>query len=179
MPSLIATSALEGLTPVTHGALTLSDATPARITSLAPFRGQGAAVGKALKPLGLGFPAPNRVIAGKGGRIVWTAPGQAFLLDADPAPLAGLAALTDQGDGWVGLRLVGAGCEAALARLIAIDLRPAAFGEGAAARVALNHMMAVVMRAGTGIEILVFRSMARTAVHEIAAAMASVAARAG
>lgn len=174
---LIATSALEGLVPVTHGALTLTDATPARLTSAAPFKGKGGAVTKALKPLGLSFPAPNGVVEGKGGRIVWFGPGQALLIDADPARLAGLAALTDQSDGWVGLRLEGQGADRALARLIPIDLRTAAFGPGAAARAPLNHMMAVVMRAGEAIEILVFRSMARTAVHEIETAMASLAAR--
>lgn len=174
---LIATSALEGLVSVTHGALTLTDATPARLTSVAPFKGKGGAVTKALKPLGLSFPAPNGVVEGKGGRIVWFGPGQALLIDADPAPLAGLAALTDQSDGWVGLRLEGKGADRALARLIPIDLRPAAFGPGAAARAPLNHMMAVVMRAGDAIEILVFRSMARTAVHEIETAMVSLAAR--
>jgi sarcosine oxidase subunit gamma len=177
VPSLIATPALQGLTPITHGTLTLAEATPARLTSVAPFRGQAEAVGRALDPLGLRFPAANAVIEGAGGRIVWTGPGQAFLLDADPAPLAGLAALTDQSDGWVGLRLSGAGCEEALARLIPLDLRPQVFGPGAAARAPLGHMLSVVMRRAEGIEILVFRSMARTAVHEITVAMAALAAR--
>lgn len=177
MSSLIATPALQGLVPVTHGALELVDATPARITSVAPFNGRAAAVGAALEPLGLRFPKPNEVVAGAAGRVVWTGPGQAFLIDADPAPLTGLAALTDQSDGWVGLRLSGAGAEDALARLIPIDLRPRAFGAGAAARAPLGHMLSVVMRAPAGIEMLLFRSMARTAVHEIGVAMAALAAR--
>ncbi|WP_233192674.1 sarcosine oxidase subunit gamma [Acidimangrovimonas sediminis] len=179
MADLIAKSALEGLVPVTHGALVLSDATPAAVTSVAPFRGKGRAVAEALAPMGLTLPAPNRMETGPVGRIVWFGPGQALLLDAAPGPLAGLAALTDQSDGWVGLRLAGPGTEEVLARLVPIDLRPPAFGPGAAARAPLGHMTGVVMRADDGIEILVFRSMARTAVHEIATAMRQITAREG
>ncbi|GHE01386.1 hypothetical protein U879_14920 [Defluviimonas sp. 20V17] len=177
MPSLITTSALQGLVPVRHGALALTDATPARITSVAPFKGREADVAQALKPLGLRFAAPNQVVEAAAGRCVWTGPGQAFLIDADPAPLTGLAALTDQSDGWVGLRLSGPGAEDALARLIPIDLRPQVFGAGSAARAPVGHMLSVVMRAPEGIEMLLFRSMARAAVHEIGVAMAALAAR--
>lgn len=177
MAELLATPATAGLVPLTHGPLTLADAAPARITSVAPLAGQGAALDAALAAMGLGWPAPNRQIAGPSGRIVWAGAGQAFLLDADPAPLAGLAALTDQTDAWATLRLTGPAVADVLARLMPVDLRPAAFGDGAALRTALGHMMAVVMRAGDGIEIMVFRSMARTAVHELAAAMSAVAAR--
>ena len=178
MAELIAISPTEGLLPVTHGAFTLSEATPGRITSVAPFQGKEKPLSAALKKAyKLAFPAPNRMLGGSAGRIVWSGYDQAFVLDADPAPLAGLAALTDQSDGWAGLRLAGPEPERVLARLMPIDLRPAVFAEGDAARVGLNHMMAVIWRAAVGFEILVFRSMARTAVHEIAAAMAAVAAR--
>ncbi|MBI1219614.1 MAG: sarcosine oxidase subunit gamma [Rhodobacteraceae bacterium] len=178
MAELIATSATEGLVPVLHGPFTLTDAAPARITSVAPFNGKEKAVSAALKKaLGLAFPAPNCALAKAEARIVWTGRGQAFLLDADPAPLAGLAALTDQTDAWAALRLAGPGADQVLARLIPLDLRPAVFADGAAARSALGHMMAVIWREGDGFVLLVMRSMARTAVHEIAAAMSAVAAR--
>lgn len=180
MAELIAISAVEGLLPVTAGPFTLSEVVPGRITSVAPFAGKEKAVTAALKKAhGLGFPAPNTVLAKGEARIVWTGHDQAFLIDADPAPLAGIAALSDQSDGWTVLRLDGPQAEQVLARRVAVDLRPAAFGEGAAVRTALGHMMVVILRAGAGFEILVFRSMARTAVQEIAEAMRAVAARAG
>ena len=178
MAELIALSATDGLLPLTHGALTLEDAAPDRITSVQPFNGQEAAVDKALKAAhGLGFPAPNRAIAKGAARILWTGRGQAFLLNADPAPLAGLAALTDQTDAWATLRLTGAGADQALARLVPVDLRPAAFGPDSAIRTGLNHMMSVITAVQNGFEVMVFRSMAKTAVHEIETAMKSLAAR--
>lgn len=178
MAELIATPATEGLVPLTHGLFTLTDAGLARITSVAPFNGGEPAVTSALKKaLGLGFPAPNTSQAKGEARIVWTARGQAFLVNADPAGLTGLAALTDQTDAWAALRLAGPGADQVLARLVPLDLRPAVFADGAAARSALGHMMAVIWREGDGFVILVMRSMARTAVHEIAAAMSAVAAR--
>lgn len=179
MAELIAIPAAEGLLPVEAGGMKLVDAGLGRITSVAPFAGQAHALGKALEGMGLIWPAPNRVIEEDGARIVWTGVDQAFLIGADPAPLQGLAALTDQGDGWAGLHLEGPGADEALARLVPVDLRPAVFGPGAGVRTQLGHMMCVILRAGEGYDILVFRSMARTAVHEIAEAMERVAARAG
>ncbi|WP_241559875.1 sarcosine oxidase subunit gamma [Solirhodobacter olei] len=178
MAELLATSPLEGLVPLSAGPFTLSDAGVARITSVAPFAGKEKAVSAALKKAhGLAFPAPNTVISKGEARIVWTGRGQAFLIGADPAPLAGIAALTDQSDGWAVLRLDGPEAERVLARKVAVDLRPAVFGEGAVVRTALGHMMSVILRAGAGFEIFVFRSMAHTAVHEIGEAMRAVAAR--
>lgn len=178
MAELIATSATEGLLPLTRGPFTLSDAAPERITSVAPFSGKEKAVTAALKKAhGLAFPAPNRGLQKGAARILWTSRGQAFLIDADPAALAGIAALTDQTDAWATLHLEGAGADQVLARLVPVDLRPAAFGPGTVARSQLGHMMSVIARAGDGFDILVFRSMAPTAVHEIDAAMSAVAAR--
>ncbi|MDE3079326.1 MAG: sarcosine oxidase subunit gamma [Paracoccaceae bacterium] len=175
---LIALSASEGLLPLTHGALTLAGAAPDRITSVLPFKGKEAAVTKALKAAhGLGFPAPGRALAKGDARILWTGRGQAFLLNADPAPLAGLAALTDQTDAWATLRLTGPAADQALARLVPVDLRPAAFGAGSAIRTGLNHMMAVIARVDDGFDIMVFRSMAATAIHELETVMKSLAAR--
>lgn len=178
MAELIAISTTDGLLPLTHGALTLEDAAPARITSVQPFNGQEAAVNKTLKAAhGLGFPAPNRAIAKGAARILWTGRGQAFLLNADPTPLAGLAALTDQTDAWATLRLTGVGADQALARLVPVDLRAAVFGPGCAIRTGLGHMMSVIAAVDNGFEIMTFRSMAQTAIHEIETVMKSLAAR--
>ena len=179
MANLIAKTPCAGLgLPLTRGGVSLSESAPGPVTSVAPFAGQDKAVAKALKPLGLSFPAPNTVVTGKAGRMVWTGRGQAFLLGVPaPATLNGLAALTDQTDGWACLRLQGVGVDAVLARLVPLDLRPTAFGPGAALRSLLNHMQATLIRIDGGAEVMVFRSMAATAVHELTEAMTVVAAR--
>lgn len=64
-------------------------------------------------------------------------------------------------------------------RLVPLDLRPAAFPVGRAVRAPLGHMSAILIREPSdSILVLTFRSMARTAWHEIEVAMHSVAARA-
>lgn len=175
MPELIAKTPLSGLWPVTHGALSLSEVVYDSILSVAPFAGQEKALAKALKPLGLGFPAPNTLAAKGAARIVWTGRDQAFLINAALATEA--AAITDQSDGWAGLRLEGPMAAEALMRLVPLDLRLAAFPPGRAARAPLNHMNAVLMRLESGFEVMVFRSMARSAWAEIAEAMQRLAAR--
>lgn len=180
MPELIATSPFEGLhLPVEHGACRLDGIDPGPVTSVAPFAGAGAAVAQALAPLVPGFPAPNTVLSGNGARMVWSGVGQALLIGAAaPDALSGLAALTDQSDGWASLRLTGAGTSAVLARLVPLDLRPAAFPVGAAARSLLNHIPLLLMRPdAAGLDLMVYRSMVGSAVHEISVAMVAVAAR--
>lgn len=178
MPSLIAKSPLEGTWPVTHGGLTLAEVELTRLTSVsAPKVGRDLAAG--LKALGVSFPKPNQFTGSEAVRMVWTSKDQAFLIGGDPAGLSG-AVMTDQSDGWACLRLEGAGADQALMRLVPLDLRTEAFPPGAAARAPLNHMQMVLMRlAPDCFELLVFRSMARTAWHEIEEAMKSLAARAG
>ena len=178
MASLIEKSACDGLLPISIGGLTLTQAPPARIASVAPFNGREKAVVAALKALGLAWPAPGRCLAKGDAAILWSGRGQAFLLNGDTAGLAGIAAVTDQTDGWAALRLSGPGHADALARLVPLDLRPAAFPPGSTARSGLGHMMAVFRRLSPdAVEIMVFRSMAATAVHEITVAMQSVTAR--
>ncbi len=176
MARLVARSASEGLLPVAAGRMTLSEVLPAAITSVAPFAGEEGAVSAALMDAtGAGFPDPNRWTGGA-ARIVWTGPGQAMVLGPRVAP--GGAAVTDQSDAWAILRLEGAGAEAVLARLVPVDVRRAQFPPGHAARTMLHHMTCTLMRVGdAAFEIMVFRSMAATAVHHLEIAMKSVAAQ--
>jgi sarcosine oxidase subunit gamma len=179
VPSLIEKSACDGLLPRNAGALTLSELPPARITSVAPLAGQSRALRAALKRIGLGWPEPGQSRSAAENAILWAGRSQAFLMGADPAPLAGLAALTDQSDGWARMRLAGSGADAVLARLVPLDLRPSAFPEGRVARTALNHMAAILLRSGDrSFDIMVFRSMAASAIHDLVQAMESVTARA-
>jgi len=177
VPDLIAKSPLAGHPPLTLGTATLSELLLPRLTSVAPFRGQDKALARALKTLGLTFPAPNAISVAEGARLVWTARDQAVLMGADPAPLAAHAALTDQSDGWAGLAIEGPAVTDILARLFPLDVRT--MPPGTAARAPLNHMSSLLIRtAPERFEILVFRSMARTAWHEVEADMSAVAARA-
>ncbi|WP_333815288.1 sarcosine oxidase subunit gamma [Tabrizicola sp.] len=178
MPELIAKSALEGRS-LTLGTVTLAEVDVGPVTSVAVFPGAAKAVAKGLKTLGLAMPEPNSFAEKKGSRIVWTGRDQAFLMGVEPPVLEG-AAVTDQSDGWAALGLTGAGAVEVLARLAPVDLRLAAFAVGRAIRTQLNHMNIVILRTGDhAFEILVFRSMARTAWHELETTMHMVAARAG
>jgi len=168
VPELIAKTALAGTPPVTHGSVTLSEAVLGPITSIAAFAAHRQAVAHRLGR----FPPPNSHAEG----LVWTGPDQCFLIGRPAPDLAGIAAVTDQSGGWAALRVAGAGAAQALMRLIPLDLD--AMTPGQAARTPLNHMQMVLMRDDQGFLLLVFRSMARTAWHEIETAMRALAARA-
>lgn len=180
MAKLIAKTAAEDLLPLTVGGLTLSDATPKRLTALSLWPGAAAEAHLALSAAGLGWPTPDRAVKGEKGLCLWSGRDQAFIVDAAvPAALSVHGAITDVTDGWVALKLSGPLAATALARLMAIDLSPRAFPEGATARTGLGHMMALLHRSSSrSFTIYVFRSMTASAVHEIEVAMKALAARA-
>ncbi len=86
--------------------------------------------------------------------------------------------LTDQSDAWAGLTLTGPGARDVLARLVPLDLDRAVFPPGTAARSLLRHVALLLVATEEGFELLIPRSLTRTAVEELAAAMRGVAARA-
>ncbi len=175
MANLTAKTPFDALLPIEAGDVRLSEVTPDRITWIAPQKGQMAKVSRALdKQLGADFPSPNTHANG----LVWFGPDQALVLGTALKPIAG-AAMVDQTSAWACCALEGAGATDVLARLVPIDLRDTAFGAGAAARTLLGHMNCVLLRTGpTRYEVMVFRSMAATLVHEVERAMTMVAARA-
>lgn len=177
MARLIAKTACSGLLPIETGTVGMSEMLPEAITLVAPFDGQEKAVSEALKStIGAAFPAPGRATGKAGARIVWSGLGQALVL-GPPADVPG-AAISDQSDAWACIVLEGANVPAVLARLCPLDLRESSFKRGHAARTLLGHMTCLILRSGVArYELLVFRSMARTAIHELARAMTSVAAQ--
>ena len=180
MAELKARTPCEGLLPLSIGTVEATEVAPGRITSIMPRQGAEAALSLALKAShGMAFPAPNRATGKAAARAVWTGRNQAMLIGPEPdAALAAHAALTDQSDGWAVVRLQGAGAVDVLARLVPIDLRPAQFKRGHTARTMLGHMPASITRVGdTAFQVMVFRSMAVTLVHELKTAMEGVAAR--
>ncbi|MFV2002209.1 MAG: sarcosine oxidase subunit gamma [Paracoccaceae bacterium] len=178
MADLIAISPCAGLLPFTIRGLSLIELTPAAITSVAPAKGQGRAVSAALRASGgPGFPAANRAPGNDEARCIWFGADLAMLLGEPPKAVKG-AALSDQSDGWAVMRLQGARAEAVLARLVPVDLRAAVFGRNHTARTLLHHMPASISRTGKdSFDIMVMRSMATTAVHELKGAMRSVSAQ--
>lgn len=180
MVELTAKTACEGLLPVSRGDVSLSEIAPDHITALMPYRGRTGALSAALEAAhGLGFPGAGRVASGADATCcVWTSRDQAFLIGPEPGSgLAGHASVTDQTDAWAVVLLSGEGVEEVLARLVPIDLRPAAFPVGSSARTLCQHMTVTLWRREDGIAIMGFRSMARTLAHEIGEAMGLVAAR--
>jgi len=165
---LIAKSALSGQGPVTYMGTTLTEVELGQITSVACFPGRQQKVSKAL---GQSFPAANTHHAG----MCWTGPDQAFVIGRAVPDLTGLAAITDQSGGWAALRLTGSAAAEALMRHVPLDLNGMTAGQ--AARAPLGHMQMILMVEPDGFLILVFRSMARTAWHEIEATLKHLAAR--
>jgi len=177
---LIAKTPLADLLPAAAGGLTLTEAAPAAITSIMPFRGKDAACSTALKKAhNVELPAAGHVAGTDSARVVWTGRGQFFLIGDKPASTAvgKIAALTDQTHSWAVMRLEGDDAAAVLERLTPVDLRAGSFSQGQTARTELAHMMSVISKTAKGFEIMVMRSFARTAAHHVLEAMHSVTAQ--
>lgn len=180
MVELKAKSACDGLLPVTIGSVTLSELIPENVVSVAAYNGQSKALSDALEAAnGLKMPAANRFTGTASLRAVWTGPNQAMLIgDAINGDLTSFASVTDLSDAWAIVRLDGPAAVAALARLTPLDLRSSKFKRGHTAKTDLMHMMASITKTGKDcFEIIVFRSMAKTLVHDLTTAMSTIAAR--
>ena len=180
MADLMAKSPCEGLLPIEIGVVSLKEVEMTQMTSLAAYRGQEAALSDALKAAhGMALPAANRATGKEGARAVWFGQGQILLMGPKPADaLSEHAVMTDQSDAWAVVRLEGVSAVDVLARLIPIDLRQEHFKRGHSARTQLQHMMVSITRVGdAAFQIMAFRSMAKTLVHELESAMKGVAAR--
>jgi sarcosine oxidase subunit gamma len=169
----------DGLLPIRHGSVEAAEWHPGAITSVAPFRGQEAAVSEALASvIGLGLPPVGRWETQGDTTIVWAGLDLWFVLGPEPGPLASTGT-TDQSDAWACATLSGAGLDDVLARLTPIDLRETAFPPGHVVRTSLGHMPCILVRLETErVGLMVFRSMAGTAAHELDRAMRMAAVRA-
>ncbi|MVO16233.1 sarcosine oxidase subunit gamma [Rhodobacteraceae bacterium CY05] len=177
---LIALTPCDGILPVTIGSINLTEDVPAAMTLIAPCAGQEEAVSATMEAAhGMAFPAVNRSTGKAGARAIWFGQGAALLQGpAATQELADIAALTDQSDAWTVVRLEGESAAAVLARLAPVDLRSHLFKRGHTARCEVSHMMGSITRVGPeAFQIMVFRSMARTLVHDLKTAMAAVDAR--
>ena len=177
MSDLIAEIATAGLMSFETEGCALEEHVPERITWIAPFKGQMAAVSEAMeRDIGCPFPEPNRMTVSDHARAISSGPQEALVLGRGPD--TNEAAVVDQSDGWVVLHLSGAMSRDVLARLTPVDLRPTHFEVGHTARTLIGHMTGSLSRLDADIwEIIVFRSMTKTAIHDIERAMKAVTAR--
>ena len=119
------------------------------LIQVSAWQAQSAAVRASLAGA-LGFEAPvsPRITQRDGLAIVWSGPGQWWVLasqdlslgDRLASVLAGVAAVTEQSGSRVLLRLSGPEVRRALAKVIALDLDPSVFAEGCAAMTDLAHV---------------------------------------
>lgn len=178
MLDLVAKSPLSGLLSLTQGSVALTEATPASIISIVPFKGRAAEAEAALQSAyGVGLPPLGGVSQAAQNRVLWFGDGQ-YLLIADRAEMpkiTEIAAVTDQSDAWAVMHLEGRDAAAVLARLCPIDLRPEYFSKGQTARTEVAHMPAIVTPTVNGFEIMVMQSLVKTAVKSLHSAMKSVA----
>jgi heterotetrameric sarcosine oxidase gamma subunit len=144
---LTAQSPLGGISEDFDG-LSIAEATGMAIVSLEAF-------GRAVKAA-YGIVPPAVGPAGKdNARFICLARDQFFLLfddtGTDPVAtvsqrLSGTAYLTDQSDGWALLGISGPRSRAAMERICPLDLHPAIFAIGAAARTVMEHLNVIVLR---------------------------------
>ncbi len=180
MDKLIAKTPCDGLLPLTIGSVTLSEEDAGAIHSISPLKGKQKMLSEALKAAhGMVYPSANRATGKAGARAIWFGPAHAMLVGPAPdAALAKNAAIVDQSDAWTVVRLEGADVEDVLARVVPVDLRKVHFKRGHTARTLLFHMTASITRVGeNAFQIMVFRSVAETLVHDLKRAMEGVAAR--
>ncbi|MWD26516.1 sarcosine oxidase subunit gamma [Aquicoccus sp. SCR17] len=180
MADLIAKTPCAGLLPFENGVATLWEPAPVPMTAIAPYRGRAEALSEALRAAhGLDWPGPGETSGEGAARLIWFDRAHGLLMGVAPAPaLAEHAALTDQSDAWALVRLEGEGAAEVLARLTPLDLRESEFPVGRTARSLLGHMQGSITRLEPRVyQLMVFRSMAGTLVHELTTAMEQVAAR--
>lgn len=175
MDELVALSPCGGLLPVSRGDLILEECAQDRLTALLPFK----TMTTALAEPGVVLPAAGAQLRDEAGVLRWFGKDSYLAIGRDlPEAVAAMAALSDQSDAWARMRLSGPQVEAVMARLTPVDLRAQVFGVDRTCRSLLGHMNASITRvAEDAFEIMVFRSMAQTAVHEITETMAQVTAR--
>ncbi len=179
MLKLATKTPLEDLLPISIGTITLSDETPAVMTLIDCPNGSEAQVSETLKKVyGITLSAPNRITARAKNQCVWFGKNHLLLGSELDEKLSKIARLTDVSDGYAVLRAEGKEIEAVLARLAPIDFAASSFKPGYTARTLVQHMHATVTRISDSVfQVIVFRSMARTLVHDLTRAMTSIDAR--
>jgi len=174
---LIAKSAADGLLPIEIGQVRVEEIV-APMASLSAYAGKVDALSQSLKSThGLALPEVGQTTNAGDVSCQWFGLNHVMLMGEEPdAALSEAAAVTDQSDAWCRVRITGAGARDVLARLVPVDLRDDAVPVGKAIRTDVQHMSGALARVGEDAwEVMVFRSMAGTLVHDLKTAMETVA----
>jgi len=142
------------------------------IVGIAAFRGQDAAINTAL---GTSLPTTPCRSSQDGVTYLWSGPRAWLAMSEDPALLAeiserlrGIAAVTEQSDGLVLLRVIGPQARKILAKLVPIDLHPSAFSADAVAITLAGHIGIRIWQDDDGAFTLAcFRSFAGALHHSL------------
>lgn len=167
--------------PIEIGEAILTCNQPENILSVAPFKGQGMAVGEAMKvAIKINLPPVGSVTSRNGIRVMWSGQGQWFVVgEFDLGWLSDAlhtnAAVTDQSDAWIALTLAGKDAGEVMSRLCSLDLSELA--QGQTARAEFAHMMSCITPTLDGFEIMIMRSFSKTAVQHIQKVMVKLAAQ--
>lgn len=166
------------------GSTTIAEAGGFRIISMAfPPQSRDALSDALLRTFDLEMPEPGNSISAPGTRLVWMAPGQLILMLENPQSdmerilpaLAHHTHLIDHSDNWAMLLLSGHEAVLALERICPLDLHPAAFPTGAAARTLMEHLGIVIIRTGaTEFLLLSASSSARSFLHAVRQSLVNV-----
>ncbi|MEL6218621.1 MAG: sarcosine oxidase subunit gamma family protein [Pseudomonadota bacterium] len=137
---------------------------PDRLNAVGAAAAQLAGVEKA--------PAPGRVAVGSHGRLI-RVEALKWLLERpegaeDPSLPIENGTVLDLSHARTLIRIEGSAASELITRLVAIDIRPVEFPEGAAAQTAYHGVGLTLIRRGKGFDILVFRSFALTLWEELA-----------
>ena len=146
---------------------------------ISPFNHMSDKAAKALKKAsGPDWPEPNRLTRSQDSHAQWFGHSHILLRDAPPPnTLNKFAAVTNQTDAWVHVRVVGPDARAVLSRMTPLDIRAEVFPVNSTARCEIDHMAGAITCTGEdAFELMVFRSMAKTLVLHLKIAMESVAA---
>lgn len=160
--------------PLTIGAAHFEVLALPEITLVAPFKGQMMAVADRLKAdIGMVLPPAGQCGESPKAKAYWRAPGQWLVFGLlNTTKLAGMAAVADMSDAFVRLRLTG-GADV-LARLVEIDVGKMQLGQ--VAHTVLSDIPVTLIVVEGGVELMLPRSYAGSAVLRIKGAMARVAA---
>lgn len=162
--------------------LTLREVEGLVLVAIAARHGRAEALRERAETLGLTLPGPGRFTAGGEITAYWIGPDQWLVAGESAGLMARLAdvlgdavALTDQSDAWAALRLSGPEAPRALVRLCPLDLAPAAFPTGSAARTVMQHLAVLIAREDDAPTFLLLsaRSSARSFLHAVEAAAKS------
>lgn len=178
--TLTARPALAGIAlPGRHGAgndapgVTLRERTGLGIAAVMARKGQGEALRMAVaSAYRTTLPDTARYLAGQTVGFAGTGPGQWLVVSASlgggalavdlAAKLAGLASVSDQGDGRAVIRIAGPRARDVLAKGLPIDLHPSVFAPGSAATSVISLMGVTLWQVDEtpAYDLVVFRSLA-------------------